>query len=445
MLYRRTWPRVRDALVELRALETRSAEDVAALSADLLRRTVRRAAAGSPFLRELYAAHDVDVRDLGDPAQLSRLPVMTKDLLREHVERIVVEDADPDDLVRGATGGSTGVPSPYVHDTTWWCAATAAAWRGDEWTGWHLGERHTSVWGTPLEESTASALYRTATERARNFLFLPGFDLSPAVLSRRLDQLYRFRPVLVTGYASLLRAVADGIRAQGREPLRPLALVSSAEPLPDDTRHVIEEAFGAPVFNRYGCRELGIVAQECARHAGLHVFSTHVHVEIDAGGRPARPGESGRVLCTLLDNPSFPMIRYEVGDLAAPAAGPCACGLPYPLLERVDGRMLDVLWTSSGGALTGVFFPHLMKEFPWVGSFQVVQDETGAVELRVVPFGGAPGDDAQAALVEQARAALGELPVTVRLVEQLERTPAGKVRVTQSRYRAPGVRGGGDA
>ena len=359
-MYRRTWPRVRTALADLRAAERDDPATVRRRSLGQALATARRAAERSPLLRELYREAGVTAADLrgDDVAALRALPPLTKEILRAHADDIVCDDADRSDLVRGATGGSTGVPSPYFHDTEWWCCATAAAMRGDEWTGWRTGERVASVWGTPLEETRRARLRRTVLERARNFLFLPGFDLSPDVLERKLEEMYAFRPRLVTGYASLLRAAAEGILASGRRPLRPLALVSSAEPLPPETRATVERAFGAPVYDRYGCRELGIVAQECEQHDGLHVVLPHVWVEIDVDGRPAAPGETGRLLITLLDNDSFPMVRYEVGDLAtAGDDSPCPCGLSYPRLRAVEGRILDVLWNARGGALTGVFLP----------------------------------------------------------------------------------------
>src|SRR5207247_7081055 len=105
-----------------------------------------------------------------------------------------------------------------------------------------------------------------------------------------------------------------------------------------------------------------------------------VFVQSSAAPAAPRPGASGRSLVTLLDNASFPLVRYEVGDLATEGPpGRCACGLPQRRLARVDGRQLDVIWTAAGGALTGVFFPHLMKEHRWVAAFQVVQDAAGAL------------------------------------------------------------------
>lgn len=388
-----------------------------------------------PWYRELCARRGLAPDDLTSLEAFRSLPPLTKEDVRANLEALVADDADRSDLVRSGTGGSTGRPMPYYHDTEWWCRASAAAYHADTWCGWRMGERVASIWGTPLAESGVARFRRTLTERARNFLFLPGFDLSPRVLDDRLDRLVAFRPVLLTGYASLLltaaeRALERGLRIRG---LR--AVISSAEPLTPDMRRVVEAAFDVPVLDRYGCRELGIVAQQACGGGDLYVLSDHVHVEIEVDGRPARPGEVGRLLITLLDNASFPLVRYEVGDLAR-AAEPTNDGavLPYPRIASVEGRLLDRIRTSTGGQLTGVFFPHLAKEFDWLDEFQVVQDEAGDVTLRVVAE--TVPDAGREALRRELEQALGpHVVVSIEQVEALERTPSGKVRVTQTRFR----------
>src|SRR5438128_2215485 len=134
LLHRRTWPRVRSALRELRESEAQPPEALARRSLETAIRAARAAAQRSPFVKGLYAAAGADPARIETAEQFAALPVMTKSMLRAHCEQIVSEGADRDDLVRSATGGSTGVPTPYYHDTPWWCRATAAALRGDEWT-----------------------------------------------------------------------------------------------------------------------------------------------------------------------------------------------------------------------------------------------------------------------------------------------------------------------
>ena len=75
------------------------------------------------------------------------------------------------------------------------------------------------------------------------------------------------------------------------------------------------------MFETYGCREVMLIATECAAHAGLHLSMETLVVEVVVrerrNGRRARasPGELGEVVITDLTNLAMPFIRYANGDL----------------------------------------------------------------------------------------------------------------------------------
>jgi hypothetical protein len=66
----------------------------------------------------------------------------------------------------------------------------------------------------------------------------------------------------------------------------------------------------------------------------MHVCAESFFVELlDEAGEPAPQGELGRVVLTSLHNFAMPLIRYDIGDLAA--FGPaCSCGRGLPALLR---------------------------------------------------------------------------------------------------------------
>ena len=50
--------------------------------------------------------------------------------------------------------------------------------------------------------------------------------------------------------------------------VRPNGIISTAMLLHDWQRTVIEQVFGCPVTNRYGCEEVSLIACECEEHHG---------------------------------------------------------------------------------------------------------------------------------------------------------------------------------
>ena len=98
--------------------------------------------------------------------------------------------------------------------------------------------------------------------------------------------------------------------------MRPRLIFTSGELLDPATRRAIEDGFGAPVFDIYGCTELKEIAWECPAHAGLHLNADWILLEVDP------PGSAGKILVTPLYSRAMPLLRYEVGDTgwSCPAA-----------------------------------------------------------------------------------------------------------------------------
>ena len=104
-------------------------------------------------------------------------------------------------------------------------------------------------------------------------------------------------------------------------------------------------AWQVPPFTVYAAAETGGIAAECHHHHGMHLFEDLVTPEVvDHRYQPRPPGETGdRLLVTVLFSRTVPLIRYEMTDRVRLATRPCACGLPFNLVESIEGRTDDVL------------------------------------------------------------------------------------------------------
>src|SRR5262249_18601447 len=145
---------------------------------------------------------------------------------------------------------------------------------------------------------------------------LCAFDLSERRLAEVVDVLARTESRIVVGFTTPLFHVARYALARGRRLRPPRGVIATAERLFSHQRETLERAFGAPVFNRYGCRETMLIAAECERHEGLHINCENVFLELQSGDRPALPGQPGEVLLSDLVCRSMPLIRYKNDDIA---------------------------------------------------------------------------------------------------------------------------------
>jgi phenylacetate-CoA ligase len=188
--------------------------------------------------------------------------------------------------------------------------------------------------------------------------------------------------------------------------------------------------FHAPVFETYGSREFMLIGAECDQHAGLHLSLENLLVEIvDDDGRPTPAGQEGNVVITDLFNYGMPFVRYVNGDRAVAGFPLCPCGRGLPLLTKVVGRQLDTLTMPDGRKVPGEFFPHLIKEFPCVRRFQVVQDAVDRITLKLVVDGGLTLAERESLLHEIRRGTGSAVQIQLDLVNDIPLTKAGKHRV----------------
>jgi phenylacetate-CoA ligase len=138
-------------------------------------------------------------------------------------------------------------------------------------------------------------------------------------------------------------------------------------------------------------------------------------------------GEEGDFVCTGLTNVDMPLVRYRVGDRgrrAATATG-CDCGRTLPLLQAIEGRQDDVLYTVDGrriGRLDPVF-----KAGQPIREAQVIQEALDRVRVRYVP---APEftPEAGRSIIDQLQARMGPIEVILEPIDAVPRTANGKFR-----------------
>ncbi|WP_437926606.1 phenylacetate--CoA ligase family protein [Sorangium sp. So ce291] len=419
------------ALDELERSQWRSEGEIRDLAFRRMLAALHFAEHNVPFYRARFAEHGVRVASVKSPEDLLRLPVLTRADLRAHAPELLAESF-VGRLYSSGTGGSTGQPVQFRFDHRTYERRVAAAMRSDGWAGARLGDRELHFWGTQLGETLAHKAKRSLHEAILRKKMISAFDLSDQRLAALLDEIARYRPQLIVGYTSALYQAARYALSEGRALPAPRGVVTSAERLFSHQREAIERAFGAPVFDRYGCRELMLIAAECERHAGKHINMEGVYVELLRDGRHAPPGEAGEVVVTDLICRSMPLIRYKNQDVAVAAGAPCACGRGLPMLASVEGRVLDLLVGPDGQLLAGELFPHLIKDQPTIARYQVYQDRRRAITVRLVPGKGFQPETAR--LIERTvRQHLGErAEVSVQLVDDIPLTSSGKHRVTLS-------------
>lgn len=384
---------------------------------------------------EHYAAR---AREAGiDPARigagdLARLPILTK---RDLVERSAALQAPmpPGSTSWKTTGGSTGVAVRLRKDRLATATEQAASWRSYGWYGIRPGDRQARFWGTP--QTREAKLRYGAIDLVLNRDRFSAFAFTRADLDGYYERLHVRRPVWVYGYVSMLADFARHCLDAGR-PLAELgirAVVTTSEVLSPADRSLVARAFGAPVYDEYGCGEVGAVLYECERGT-RHLMAENLHLELVADPTPEEPA-AARVLVTDLHNRATPLLRYDLGDRVVPAP-PCPCGRGLPGFSKVFGRAYDLVQVADGTKYHGEFFLYVLEEARDRGlgvvQAQFVQTARDALELRIVPRSGADASAGEWMAKELERRTGGRLRVSVKAVGSVDREASGKIRLIRA-------------
>ena len=106
---------------------------------------------------------------------------------------------------------------------------------------------------------------------------------------------------------------------------------------------------------------------------------------VDDRGHRVPPKVAGdRILLTVFNRWTQPLIRYEISDMVRSVDGACECGRPFSLIEMVEGRSGEVLRfpARAGGEVTvqPKAFHSLLETVPATG-WQIVDEDGDLIVL----------------------------------------------------------------
>lgn len=408
-----------------------SADRIRALQSERLRVLLKHAAAHVPYYRHLFAENGFSPQDISDVADLARLPLLSKELMRAHAQELRSDTAGK--LIRLNTGGSSGQPLVFHVGIDRVSHDVAAKWRVYRWWGVDVGDPEVVVWGSPIELGAQDRL-RAWRDRLLRSRLLPAFDMSAFNLDRFVGQLRKWKPRILFGYPSALALIARHASRTGIEmgDLGIRVAFVTAERLYPDQAQTIRGVFGCRIGNGYGGRDSGYVAHECPE-GGMHISAEDIIVEIvDAAGRVLPPGSQGEIVVTHLDTREYPFIRYRTGDIGVLDPGTCACGRGLPMIREIQGRSTDFVVTPDGTMMHGLALIYVLRDLPGINAFKIIQESVSHVRVEVVPEQGY-SDNVRASIVSGLKARLGQsVEVAVQCVEEIPPEKSGKFRYVVS-------------
>ena len=287
-------------------------------------------------------------------------------------------------LRQARTSGTSGEPIAVLRDPLSMWMEEAFLRRQLRRYGLTTGTPALAVRGEGPRDPETAPIGRSAT---RDEWVLAASRLDDSAVRALAAHGARHRVQLLRGYPSALLEVARRVQGLGLLPALtrwPLRLVHvSSETLSLEDEATLTEVFGVPVAEQYGHAERAVLIQSCPG-GSRHLMTDYGWGEVQ-GGEWVGTGLFGAQV----------LVRYRTGDDAGEFPGgesirppsSCGCGWPFPVVERVQGR-LDAVVVTPDGRRIGRLGPAL-RAVPGVARVQVEQRDDRVLVVRFEAVGDA--------------------------------------------------------
>lgn len=396
-------------LAELRRMERR-ADDPDALLRDFL-----AAARHVPAYASVFAS--------GKGADLADFPIINKAYVKAHYDEFYNPDYKGPTLVihtSGTTGTSINIPQSQGFEhrqwATWWRYREELGIQYGTWYGLFgcvgmvvpIGQKKPPYW---------------RVDRAGRRVIFGTYHLTVDNVADYVAEIKRRRLVWIHGYASRILFLSRLIVEKEIEPLADVRWVTtSAENLTPLVVADIQKAFpNAMVRTHYGQTE-GVANFSQTKDGDWRIDDDFAKVEfvpID----PKNP-ERCRIVGTNFSNPYFPLIRYDMGDIAI-----VKWQDGKPVVQGVEGREMEQIRLVNGMLVSSYMSYDIFCDQANVREAQIrVLDGGRAMELLVVKGSKFTAKDEEAILGKARQHLKDEIRLSIRYTDAIPRAASGKFR-----------------
>ena len=394
-----------------------------------------------PYYRAKMEAKGVTLDDIQSIEDISKLPFLTKDDLREAYPYGLMGKPLHDCVRIQSTSGTTGkrVVAFYTqHDIDLWedcCARAIVAAGGTKDDVVHVSYGYGLFTGGPGLNGGSHKV---------GCLTLP---MSSGNTDRQLQFMTDLGSTILCCTPSYAAYLAESIHENGlQDQIKLKAGIFGAEAWSEDMRRDIENKLGIKAYDIYGLTETSGpgVSFECQEQTGMHINEDHFYAEIidPKTGEVLPEGSKGELVFTALTKEAFPLLRYRTKDICVLSRKKCSCGRTHVKMSKPMGRSDDMLIIRGVNVFPSQIETVLMQQ-GYPANYQIIVDRVNntdtfeiVVEMNPDMFSDSLAKIAEneKALVAALRAMLG-ISAKVKLVapKTIARSEGKAVRVIDKR------------
>ena len=422
-------------------IETMPREQLKALQNEKFMKQIQHVWNDCPDYRRKMEAAGVSVDDIKSIDDISKLPFLSKDDLRENYPTAMLAKPLSDCVRIQSTSGTTGkrVIAYYTqHDVDLWdecCARAIVAAGGTKDDVVHVSYGYGLFTGGPGLNGGSHML---------GSLTLP---MSSGNTDRQLQFMTDLGSTILCCTPSYAAYLGEAVTERGiKDQIKLKAGIFGAEAWSEEMRRDIEKTLGIKAYDIYGLTEISGpgVSFECEAQTGMHINEDHFYAEIiDPDTLEVLPhGEQGELVFTCLDKEAFPVMRYRTRDICVLTDEPCSCGRTHVKMVKPRGRSDDMLIIKGVNVFPSQIEAVMIQQ-GYQANYQIIVDrvnnsDTIEVNIEMTPENYTADAEKVAKMEKELVAALKSMLgilVRVKLVapQTIVRSEGKAVRVIDNR------------
>jgi phenylacetate-CoA ligase len=300
----------------------------------------------SPFYKELFAHHQVNIADIKTLSDLAMIPATSKEDLQQRNNDFLCVPAEKV-VEYTSTSGTLGSP------------VTIALTEND------LNRLAYNEYNSFLcADGSKDDIYQLMLTLDRQFMagiaYYSGIRklgagiirLGPGVPALQWETIKRLKPTAIVAVPSFILKLIAFAKEAGIDINQ--TSVKKAICIGENIRNTdfslnilgkkITESWDIHLYSTYASTEMQTAFTECGEGKGGHYQPELVIVELlDENNQPVEPYTPGEVTITTLGVEGMPLLRYKTGDICMYFDESCACGRTSLRLSSILGRKKQMI------------------------------------------------------------------------------------------------------
>lgn len=411
--------------------EKMSESDLISLQFEQLKSFIIHAYDNVPYYKKLFNEKNINPGKISSIQDLKKIPILSKETLRKKQNLFQSRNFAKHNLLEFHTSGTTGKALTITIEKDDFRKRMAFLERQRIWASTTNGKKVATFTGKIISTKPGTKKFWRYNYFGRQ-LYFSSYHTSEENLIYYVNALDKFNPEIIEGYPSAIFLVAQWVLNNSyKHSIRPKAILTTGETLLDHQKEVIEKAFNTTTYNYYASSEGAPFITQC-EFGELHINPESGIFEIlDEHDKPiTTPGKTGQLVVTSFLTRATPLIRYRINDSVVTSDKKCKCGRNFPVIERIIGRVDDMLYTLERGYI-GRLSPAI-KAFPnSVIEVQFIQNSVDEIDLYIVPDKEKFQNSHLALVIEEIKKRTGDnIKITPHLVNEIARGSNNKFRLT---------------